>query len=180
MINKIASAGRSQTNACRNLHSLIHRAGITLPLRIHTVEIPVRRKKPKLRKQWVHYPVILPRTWVKYLLEHHSRLLLGGCTMTEVSSWKGELKKFWDLYLKGDKSHPLNDGGPPREQTIPLYIHGDEGRGKRFSPMMVECIQPAISFRGPNFKNSSGYPITVWYFFGQVLFEKMSFHVSWL
>lgn len=138
------------------MHTLIHKAGITLPLRIHTVEIPVRRKKPKLRKLWVHYPVILPRTWMTYLLECHSKLLLGGHSIEDETLWKGELSQFWKLYLKTDPQHPMNFGGPPQDRTVPLYIHGDEGRGKYHMPLMVQCIQPAISFKGPAFKNSSG------------------------
>lgn len=157
LLYKIAAAGRSQQNACRNLHSLIHRVGLTLPLRIHTVEIPVRKKKPKLHKVMVHYPVILPTTWISYLLENHSKLLLGGHKMEDVSKWKGELKSFWTKYLQADPSHPMNFGGPPQECTIPLYIHGDEGRSKRHQPIMVQCIQPVISFKGPLYKNSSGF-----------------------
>ena len=156
-MQQIAKAGHSQHNACRNLHSLIHRKGITLPLRIHTVEIPIRKKKPKLLKEWVHYPVILPRTWFSYLLENHSKLILAGHNINNEKAWKGELTKFWDAYLPTDLVHPMHSGGPPRSQTIPVYIHGDEGRGKKFLPLMVQCIQPAISFRGPDFKNSSGY-----------------------
>ncbi|CAK9035316.1 Uncharacterized protein SCF082_LOCUS21236, partial [Durusdinium trenchii] len=49
-----------------NLHSLIHKRGLTVPLQIHTVEIPVRKRKPKVEKVWVHYPVILPTTWEWY------------------------------------------------------------------------------------------------------------------
>ena len=156
LLYKISAAGRSQQNACRNLHSLIHRAGLTLPLRIHTVEIPVRRKKPKLQKLWVHYPVILPSTWISYLGKHHSKVLLGGCSLEDTPSWKRGLKSFWEKYLKTDSDHPMNFGGPPKETTVPLYIHGDEGRGKNRLPIMTQCIQTVISFKGPGYKNSSG------------------------
>ena len=78
LLYKIAAAGRSQQNACRNLHSLIHRVGLTLPLRIHTVEIPVRKKKPKLHKVVVHYPVILPTTWISYLLKKPQQVATWG------------------------------------------------------------------------------------------------------
>lgn len=170
LLHKIASAGRSAQNACRNLHSLIHKVGLTLPLRIHTVKIPVRKRKPKVEKQWVHYPVILPSTWFSYLLENHSMLLLAGHDIKKVDAWNGELRQFWDTYLQCDPSHPMNHGGPPKEFTIPLYIHGDEGRGKYRLPLMVQCIQPAISFKGTSFKNSSGYP-TWWFVFFWVFWD---------
>ena len=129
MLYRIAAAGRDQKHACRNLHSLVHKRGLTLPLRLHTVKVPVRKRKPKVHKQWVHYPVILPRTWVEYLLLEHSELLLAGHHISDVGGWKTELRLFWDRYLKANPSHP-----------------------------MAMAIQPAISFRGPEFKNSSGPP----------------------
>ena len=156
LICAIASAGRSSQNACRNLHSLIHKRGLTVPLRIHTVEIPVCVRRPKLKKLWVHYPVILPTTWVEYLLREQSHLILAG-HMLEAMTWKDELKGFWDAYLLVDPSHPMNcPGGPPKELTVPFYIHGDEGRGKYKPPIMIQAIQPVISFKGPAYKNSSG------------------------
>lgn len=155
MLYSIAAAGRSETNACRNLHSLIHKRGLTLPLKLHTVEIPVRKRKPKLRKVWVHYPVILPSTWAKYLLENRSILLLGGNDING-EGWKSALADFWHTYLKAE-NHPMVEvGAPPREKTVPLYFHGDEGRGKFQLPIMIQAIQPVISYKGPDFKNSSG------------------------
>ena len=116
---KIAAAGRSQQKAYRNLHSLIHRVGLTLPPRIHTVEIPMRKKKPQLDKVVAHYPVILPKTWISYLLENHSKLLLGGHKTEDVSNWKVILKKFWAKYLRADPEHLMNFGGPQQKWTIP-------------------------------------------------------------
>ena len=156
----IASAGRSSGNACRNLHSLIHKRGLTLPLRLHTVEIPVCVRRPKLKKLWVHYPVILPTTWIEHLLREQSHLILGGHKL-EALTWKDELKSFWDIYLQGDPNHPMNcPGSPPKEVTVPFYVHGDEGRGKYRSPIMIQAIQPVISFKGPAFKNSSGHLVS--------------------
>ena len=157
LLYQIAAAGRSETNACRNLHSLIHKRGLTLPLKIHTVEVPVRKRKPKVRKTWVHYPVILPSTWAKYLLESHSFLLLGGHDINH-GTWQRELAMFWETYLKTDPM--VKPGAPPPERTVPLYIHGDEGRGKYRLPIMIQAIQAVVSFKGPAFKNSSGQLIS--------------------
>ena len=45
---------------------------------------------------------------------------------------------------------------PDASVTVPIYVHGDEGRGKYKLPIMVEAFQPAVSFRGDSHKNSSG------------------------
>lgn len=159
----IARAGRSQTNACRNLHSLIHQRGLTLPLRIHTIEVPVKKCKPKVAKVWVHYPIILPSTWMDHLLKEYSMLLLGGHHIKDAAGWRGLLSNFWDAYLKGDPGHPMSGkNAPPTDCTIPLYLHGDEGRGKYRRPIMVQAWQPCISFKGVAFKNSSGFLRMVW------------------
>ena len=59
--------------------------------------------------------------------------------------------------MENDGAHVMNGhDAPPSNCTVPLYIHGDEGRGKYKLPIMVESIQPCISFRGTSHKNSSG------------------------
>lgn len=88
-------------------------------------------------------------------------LLLGGHDINK-DTWKAALTTFWDDYLKTPSSdgHPmLEPGAPPRDRTVALYIHGDEGRGKKRLPIMIQAIQPVVSYKGPDFKNSSG-PLT--------------------
>lgn len=85
-------------------------------------------------------------------------LLLAGHDIKSEVDWKSELSNFWRIYLKSDPSHPMGQpGAPPKECTVPMYLHGDEGRGKYRSPLMIQAWQPAVSFKGPLFKNSSGF-----------------------
>ena len=157
MLYKISSAGRSKTNVCRNLHRLIHREGVTIPLEISLVKIPVRKRRPCVQRVMVWYPCIYPSTWMSYLLKNQSYLVLGGVDIQEPSKWQGVLSDFWRLYLQYDNCHIMNEpGSPAQTHTIPLYLHGDEGRGKYKLPIMVEAIQPCLSWKGTAFKNSSG------------------------
>ena len=157
MLYKISSAGRSKSNVCRNLRRLIHREGVTLPLEISMVKIPIRKRSPKVKKVMVHYPCIYPSTWLSYLLKKQSYLILGGVDIDQPSKWQGVLSDFWRQYLQYDKDHIVGcAGSPPRTQTVPLYLHGDEGRGKYKLPIMVEAIQPCLSWKGTAYKNSSG------------------------
>ena len=154
---KIAAAGRSPANVCRNLHRLIHREGMTIPVKIDMVQIPVRKRRPTVKKVMVWFPVIYPSTWVSFLLREHSDLLLGGRHLNQTSLWEDLLDNFWSRYKAYDAGHPMNGAmAPPAKRTIPLYLHGDEGRGKYKLPIMVEAFQPCISFRGTAYKNSSG------------------------
>ena len=61
-------------------------------------------------------------------------LLLAGHDIKNVAAWNGELRHFWDTYLQCIFSHPMKHAGLPKEFTILLYIHGEEGRGKSSSP----------------------------------------------
>ncbi|CAE7232915.1 unnamed protein product [Symbiodinium microadriaticum] len=143
MLYKISSAGQSKTNASRNLHRLIHREGVTLPLEISMVQIPVRKWRPSVKKVMVYYPCIYPSTWMSYLLEKQSYLILGGVDLQEPSKWQSALSDFWMQFVLYDQHHIMNKpGAPPRTHTVPLYLHGDEGRGKYKLPIMVEAVQP--------------------------------------
>ncbi|CAE7737710.1 unnamed protein product [Symbiodinium sp. CCMP2456] len=105
MLYKIASAGRAKTNVCRNLHRLIHREGVTLPLEISLVQVPVRKRRPCVKKVMVWYPCIYPSTWMSYMLENQSYLVLGGVDIQEPSKWQGILNDFWQQYLLYDEQH---------------------------------------------------------------------------
>ena len=153
----MSAAGRSSPNTCRNLHRLIHREGLTLPVEISFVDTLVCKRRPFVSKQKVHYPVIFPSTWIKFLLKTQSYLLLGGHNLEDERPWQDMLSQFWGLYMGSQPTHVMS--GPdalPANRTVPLYIHGDEGRGKYKLPIMVESIQPCISFKGQDYKNSSG------------------------
>ena len=100
---------------------------------------------------------------MEYLLSEFSPLLLGGHHIKDETGWKTELNQFWRFYLQGDPTHPmLQEGAPPRESTIGLYLHGDEGRGKYKQPIMIQALQPVLSFKGPLRKNSSGNHNWIW------------------
>ena len=157
LLYKLSAAGRSCSNTCRNLHRLIHRENVTVPVNIDFVNTPVRKRRPVLKKVEVAYPVIYPSSWMKYLLQEHSYLLLGGCDIRDATGWQALLADFWQLHKAYDPAHIMSGRNtPPTTHTIPLYIHGDEGRGKYKLPIMVEAVQPCISFKGVSFKNSSG------------------------
>ena len=158
MLYKISAAGRSKQNVCRNLHRLIHREGFTLPLDITFICIPVRKRRPMVSKVKVFYPVICPSTWMSFLLKEQSYLILGGIDVKEPHKWQALLCDFWQKYLLMDKAHVMHKykSEATLSCTVPLYLHGDEGRGKYKLPVMVEAVQGVISWKGVDHKNSSG------------------------
>ena len=130
---------------------------MTVPVSINFVNVPIRRRRPVLKKVDIAYPVVYPSSWMKFLLREHSYLVLGGIDIMDTARWQALLSEFWLLHKAYDTSHIMSGRHtPPVTHTVPLYIHGDEGRGKYKLPIMVEGIQPCISFKGISFKNSSG------------------------
>lgn len=130
---------------------------MTVPVSINFVNVPVRRRRPTLKKVEIAYPVIYPSSWMKYLLRKQSYLVLGGIDIEDTAKWQAMLSEFWNLYNEFDPSNIMSEpNAPPLTHTVPLYIHGDEGRGKYKLPIMVEGIQPCLSFKGTSFENSSG------------------------
>ena len=130
---------------------------MTVPVSISFVDVPVRQRRPVLKKVDIAYPVIYPSSWMRFLLREHSYLLLGGNDLKDTAGWQAMLSEFWELHKAYDPTHIMSGpNSPPATHTIALYIHGDEGRGKYKLPIMVEGIQPCVSFKGTSFKNSSG------------------------
>ena len=130
---------------------------MTVPIDISLVKVPVRKRRPVVKKEIVWFPVLYPSSWIPFLLQHHSYLLLGGLDLHEPDKWQRALDEFWGKYKACDKDHIMHEASaPPTTHTVPIYIHGDEGRGKYRLPIMDEAFQPCLSFQGTAYKNSSG------------------------
>ena len=120
-------------NRSRNLYSYIHTRKRTLPIQITAVDIPVRIRRPVkvVNKSW---PVLHLSSWLKATREVRRMF-----------------STFWTRY---DKSHPGSMPALP-ETTIPILIHGDEGRSLCKRPVMIVSFQCIIPWCGENIKNSS-------------------------
>ncbi|CAE7342484.1 unnamed protein product [Symbiodinium sp. CCMP2456] len=105
LLFKLSAAGRSSTNTCRNLHRLIHRENMTVPVSINFVTVPVRRRRPVLKKVDIAYPVIYPSSWMKFLLRERSYLVLGGIHIKHTARWQTMLSEFWALHSGYDPLH---------------------------------------------------------------------------
>lgn len=63
---------------------------------------------------------------------------------------------FWGTFQQCDPNHPVFTDGTDLETAIPYMIHGDEGRGLRRQPFMVQAWQPVLSWKGLAKTNTSG------------------------
>ena len=77
--------------------------------------------------------------------------------MESVADWSSMYEDFWGVFNKSMPGVQMNGLSPAT--SIPICIHGDEGRGKTRKPVMVVAWQPLISCLGPAVTNSSGIPV---------------------
>ena len=118
--------------------------------------ISVRHTKNR-NLQTIPWPVMGLSSWVKYVMqEQGGQLLLNGYHISQVELWKISLKHFWDTYFHVDPTHPTFTHGLDRASTLPYFLHGDEGRGKNKSPLMVLSFQGLLSHYGDMHLNESG------------------------
>ena len=103
----------------------------------------------------VKYPVILLTNWMKTILQKSPRFLLGGHDIGG-SAYMGMLEEFWDNFRLVDDSHPIYQKDPSRrKRTIPIALHGDEGRGLSRAPVLILSYQVLIPFTGVESLNAS-------------------------
>lgn len=154
-MNKLAlcgSGGRSQANCSRHIHKLMYQQGRILPIQVSQIPTRVRLLKGRPKIETMPYPTLQPSSWVLYMLEHCSEILLGGVNIRSVADWQHIFEDFWSKF---GRSQPEIEVPFPRT-SIPVAIHGDEGRGKAKRPIMCIGLQPLISYLGPAVTNTPG------------------------
>ena len=156
LLCKIASAANSKTNVTRNLTVAIHKAGASLQVPIDVVQTTIRFRKPKVRIERVWWPVLPMKSWIPLLMEQFPQVLLGGHMLEQESKWRSLLRFFWGTFQQCDPNHPVFTDGTDLETAIPYMIHGDEGRGLRRQPFMVQAWQLVLSWKGLAKTNTSG------------------------
>ena len=160
LLGKLAHVDRDGGyNACRNLHALIRRENLSLPIPIDTCPVRALFRKP-LRALQVDWPIIRLDSWANYILRYKPTLLLGGYVLEEVGAWTRMFTSFWeDFKVVNGAQHPCFadslewEGGLSR--AVPYMVHGDEGRGLNRRPFLLISIQPIISHLGANVCNES-------------------------
>jgi hypothetical protein len=93
-----------------------------------------------------NHPVIFPSAWMSFLAKSHELgRLVGKDPRSDVSD---VLSLFWERYSESHPSHraclDIRLGAIDSSRLLPVYIHGDEGRGKKHSNVMVLSIQSCI------------------------------------
>ncbi|CAE7491571.1 osm1, partial [Symbiodinium microadriaticum] len=127
--------GMTDSNATRDVDHLLNYFGLSLKVPRDVLLFSSRNGDS------IELPWIRPSAWVKYLIEKHPTLLSGN-----KPSLGDELEAFWAYYKKVHPEHVMF-AGPESQQahrmrtTIPLLLHGDEGRYLKRSNFMVCTVE---------------------------------------
>lgn len=140
-------------NASPNLYRFIHKKNRTLPIAISAVKIPVKVRKPSqvISKQW---PVLHLSSWLRTCMtdpNYGGFFVLGGKTLDQLDAVRDMFSRFWQRYSYVDGCLAPESPGT----TIPIFIHGDEGRGQCKRPLMIISFQVVIPWAGEDVVNNS-------------------------
>ena len=169
-INKLAryrssKSGKSGKNAARDFHRLVHRDGKLFPVTISTPMIPIRRKvrgrhgKRRSQEKLEKFPCLVLSSWMKEILRECPKFMFGGhdpCTQEGLQQVQRMFKQFWDDFKGVQPGHPIYQRTADEQmRTVPIAIHGDEGRGLGKNPVLVLSYQLIIPHTGPDCLNMS-------------------------
>ena len=138
---------RRQTNGSRRLYKYMVQKGRALPVPMTMVMTPLRARRFARRCKVVHelWPVMHLRDWMRVSFEepYVGKVFLGGHGLTELQKAEDLLQQFWDRHVFADGHMP-----PNARRTIPIYLHGDEGRGQGKRPVEIIAFQAILPWCG--------------------------------
>ena len=145
MMDRMAKCGRTRvdSHACRNLHSLIWKAGKVLPIKISYVTMNKRISRRKLASIPTSPPILKLSDWATTIFSRGGHFFLRGKSLETASTFGIQLEDFWSKMAVAEPKLPLPDS-TKRSQHIPICLHGDEGRGRQKQPALVISYQPLL------------------------------------
>lgn len=151
----MAKCGKSRqdSHACNNLHKVIKKHDVQLPVKVSTVSCWIRTSRRRVHQVLTNYPVLRIVDWIQTIFAYGGHFFLGGRSLDHLDAFRTELHTFWRNLKVIDPGCPLFDGpGALKEdeweRCIPIALHGDEGRGKAKNPIMIVGVQPILPLCG--------------------------------
>lgn len=140
-------------NAARNAYRMIKRLGIAwkVPLDIYKF---TSEDGSILDIHYLH-----PKKMIEYLVQKQPIVVFGT---NDADKAEQSLLAFWEGFKQYHPTHETFTLGLPLNKTIPILIHGDEGRGKRRSNTTVVSWESAIGIKGHSSVCTHCKPTSLW------------------
>ncbi|CAE7919615.1 unnamed protein product [Symbiodinium necroappetens] len=129
------SRAMAEGNASRDVHDMLStfNLGLRVPRESITF-IAGTGEKP------IHLPWIRPSQWVAYLVGKCPALMFG--TSKQIPQ---QLEGFWESYRESHPGHQVFSFSSSRlRRTIPLLLHGDEGRYLKRSNYLIMTVESCL------------------------------------
>ena len=130
----------------RNVQQIARDFQLTVPLELTQVQI----------SKDMQIPVLLLSSWSKYLMSMNLWYTLSGLSEPDDARCKAQWGCFWNNCRKIMPNHRVfqlaNSGALHLERTAALLLHGDEGRSKKKTAIMILNISSILG-RGCDVKN---------------------------
>ena len=126
----------NESNATRDVDTWFRGLGLSLKVPRETFQYEGKDG------QILDMPWIRPSVWMKFLMSKCPDLLAG--TRSDIEE---QLLAFWKTYHCIHPTHEVFAGGVDTERlsrTVPLLLHGDEGRYLKRSNFMLCTLEPAL------------------------------------
>lgn len=134
------SGGLVQLARCDDRHNperdaqrvLVNKLGLALDVKISY--LPLEKDRPIV-------PHLRLRDWAQWIVDKNLWFMLSGLTAPDESRSATQWKKFWDAFRDMNPNHSVftraDRGDLDLRYTAGILIHGDEGRSRRRSAIMV-------------------------------------------
>ena len=107
----------------------------------YKLSLPVEMSFLECKNEKLHIPVFKLSSWASFMVQNNCWHILTGLKKPDEKRSETILEAFWGNFRKQSPSHQvhhLSDSGQINlRRTIPIVIHGDEGRGRKHSPFLV-------------------------------------------
>ena len=106
----------------------------------------------------MNYPILRLTDWMEFILgTAGGQFLLAGYHTWE-TGFEGVFSRFWDRLRPSNETHDVYTikTAEERARTIPMCIHGDEGRGLAKVPVLITNFQCVVPWLGEDHLNTHG------------------------
>ena len=106
----------------------------------------------------VQYPILRLTDWLKYILaEAGGQFVLAGHHVWD-TAYRDVFARFWERFRSAEPGHDIYTTKTEEERcrTIPICLHGDEGRGLAKVPVLITNFQCVIPYLGEDHLNTHG------------------------
>ena len=122
------------THSEREAHRIIRKQKTTL-------DVPIR----SVKCDGIDVPWIDPQSWLRWWVKNGHWPHLAGCDRGDYTGAERNLTEFWECYKKIDPGFELfHLDGVDFSKTLPMMIHGDEGRTLKKNGMMITSLQSCL------------------------------------